>query len=117
MRKALLLVMLVLSYPAWPTDQPPASTLPLTREEIVSTLGSSTWYQGSDVADAIWQVVLIARVQLDQTAKAAAEAAVAPYKVEVAKLRLELTIWKVAAFVLGAAAVGAAGALVAGALK
>lgn len=85
--KALLLCLLILSNcPAW--------SQPSTVEQIVSSIEPEKWYQGSDVRDAISQILLIAQDEIRATAEQAVIAATTELVKQNTAARAELEAWK-----------------------
>ena len=81
------LCLLLMSLTAWPTLG--QSTTSSTPEQIVSGIDPAMWYLGSDVQDALRQVIALGQEEIRSTAEEAVKTAVAPLLADKAQLTTE----------------------------
>jgi hypothetical protein len=91
-RPGWMALLLLLLLTAWPTLV--RSEEPLTPEQIVSSIDPNLWYPGSQVRDALLQVMVIGRAEIKSTSEAAVKTAVTPLKAEVAQRTVERDEYK-----------------------
>lgn len=87
-----MLCLLLLSLMAWP--MPAQSTTSSTPEQIVSAIDPALWYPGSQVRDALLQVIQIGQEEIRRTAEEAVKVAVAPLLADNAQLAIERDLYK-----------------------